>query len=232
MGLMVWSPLAGGLLSGKYGPGAPDPENSRPRQLRLPAGEQGPRLGLRRRHARGGRGAWIDRRPRRPGLAPGQAGGDQRDRRRQAQLTSSRTTSALSNLKLTPEDIAKLDEVSKAARGISGLDDRPAGRRAPSQAVRAQELSSPARRAGRRAGRGCLAAAAGALLIGLIAIAFGGLMAAAFEPHDPLRGRFVDIGGAADADRLRGAARERPDRGAGIRRLRLLGRLGRRPGPG
>ena len=26
---MVWSPLAGGLLSGKYGPGAPDPENSR-----------------------------------------------------------------------------------------------------------------------------------------------------------------------------------------------------------
>ena len=29
LGLMVWSPLAGGLLSGKYGPGAPDPENSR-----------------------------------------------------------------------------------------------------------------------------------------------------------------------------------------------------------
>jgi aryl-alcohol dehydrogenase-like predicted oxidoreductase len=29
LGLMVWSPLAGGLLSGKYGPGAPTPENSR-----------------------------------------------------------------------------------------------------------------------------------------------------------------------------------------------------------
>ena len=29
LGLMVWSPLAGGLLSGKYGPGAPDPEDSR-----------------------------------------------------------------------------------------------------------------------------------------------------------------------------------------------------------
>ena len=26
---MVWSPLAGGLLSGKYGPGAPDPEGAR-----------------------------------------------------------------------------------------------------------------------------------------------------------------------------------------------------------
>jgi aryl-alcohol dehydrogenase-like predicted oxidoreductase len=29
LGLMVWSPLAGGLLSGKYGPGAPNPEDSR-----------------------------------------------------------------------------------------------------------------------------------------------------------------------------------------------------------
>ncbi len=29
LGLMVWSPLAGGLLSGKYGPGAPTPEDSR-----------------------------------------------------------------------------------------------------------------------------------------------------------------------------------------------------------
>jgi aryl-alcohol dehydrogenase-like predicted oxidoreductase len=29
MGLMVWSPLAGGLLSGKFGPGAPAAENSR-----------------------------------------------------------------------------------------------------------------------------------------------------------------------------------------------------------
>src|SRR5471032_972143 len=29
LGLMVWSPLAGGLLSGKYGPGAADPEGAR-----------------------------------------------------------------------------------------------------------------------------------------------------------------------------------------------------------
>jgi aryl-alcohol dehydrogenase-like predicted oxidoreductase len=29
LGLMVWSPLAGGLLSGKFGPGAPTPEGSR-----------------------------------------------------------------------------------------------------------------------------------------------------------------------------------------------------------
>lgn len=29
MGLLVWSPLAGGLLSGKFGPGAPSPEDAR-----------------------------------------------------------------------------------------------------------------------------------------------------------------------------------------------------------
>lgn len=29
LGLMIWSPLAGGLLSGKFGPGAPAPEDSR-----------------------------------------------------------------------------------------------------------------------------------------------------------------------------------------------------------
>ena len=29
LGLMVWSPLAGGFLSGKYGPGAPGPEGAR-----------------------------------------------------------------------------------------------------------------------------------------------------------------------------------------------------------
>jgi aryl-alcohol dehydrogenase-like predicted oxidoreductase len=29
IGLMVWSPLAGGLLSGKFGPGAPNPEDAR-----------------------------------------------------------------------------------------------------------------------------------------------------------------------------------------------------------
>ncbi len=29
LGLMVWSPLAGGLLSGKYGPGAATPNDSR-----------------------------------------------------------------------------------------------------------------------------------------------------------------------------------------------------------
>ena len=36
LGLMVWSPLAGGLLSGKYGPGSPDPEGARRTQFDFP----------------------------------------------------------------------------------------------------------------------------------------------------------------------------------------------------
>ncbi len=36
LGLMVWSPLAGGLLSGKYGPGAPTPEGARRAALAFP----------------------------------------------------------------------------------------------------------------------------------------------------------------------------------------------------
>ncbi len=31
LGLMVWSPLAGGLLSGKFGPGAPSNGEGAPR---------------------------------------------------------------------------------------------------------------------------------------------------------------------------------------------------------
>jgi aryl-alcohol dehydrogenase-like predicted oxidoreductase len=36
LGLMVWSPLAGGLLSGKHGPGANAPENSRRSSFHFP----------------------------------------------------------------------------------------------------------------------------------------------------------------------------------------------------
>jgi len=40
LGLMVWSPLAGGLLSGKYGPGAPNPEDSRRAHFDFPPVDQ------------------------------------------------------------------------------------------------------------------------------------------------------------------------------------------------
>ena len=50
MGLMVWSPLAGGLLSGKFARDGQGPRRVAARGLRFPPGEQGSRLRLRRRH--------------------------------------------------------------------------------------------------------------------------------------------------------------------------------------
>jgi aryl-alcohol dehydrogenase-like predicted oxidoreductase len=41
LGLMVWSPLAGGLLSGKFGPGAPTPEGARRTSFDFPPVETG-----------------------------------------------------------------------------------------------------------------------------------------------------------------------------------------------
>jgi aryl-alcohol dehydrogenase-like predicted oxidoreductase len=41
LGLMVWSPLAGGLLSGKFGPGAPSPEGARRTNFDFPPVDTG-----------------------------------------------------------------------------------------------------------------------------------------------------------------------------------------------
>jgi aryl-alcohol dehydrogenase-like predicted oxidoreductase len=60
---VVWSPLAEGILSGKYEPGRPPPEDSRV------ANEPG----ARRRHARGRPGAAADRRGRRAHDGPARA---------------------------------------------------------------------------------------------------------------------------------------------------------------
>ena len=84
LGLMVWSPLAGGLLSGKYSRQSSG-ENRQPADdVRLSAGADGPSL---RRHRRDARHRRCERRQRRPGrdrLASPSAGGDQRHHRRQA----------------------------------------------------------------------------------------------------------------------------------------------------
>ena len=52
LGLMVWSPMAGGLLSGKYGPGAPGNGEGRRASFNFPPVERGSRLGSGRGHAR------------------------------------------------------------------------------------------------------------------------------------------------------------------------------------
>ena len=110
LGLMVWSPLAGGLLSGKFGPGA-KARGRPPHQLRLPAGGQGPGLGLRRGDARDRRGAGRVGGAGGAGLAAGQAARDERDHRRQDHRAAGRQPGG-DRLTLTAEEMARLDEVS------------------------------------------------------------------------------------------------------------------------
>ena len=84
VGLMVWSPLAGGLLSRQVRPRRRRSRGRAPRQLRLPAGRPRPRLDMRRRRCarsptpratrwRGWRSPGCSHKPL----------GDQRDHRRQ-----------------------------------------------------------------------------------------------------------------------------------------------------
>ena len=114
---MVWSPLAGGLLSGKFGPGAPGNGEGRARQFDFPPVDRGSRLGLRRRHARDRRKhgvsvaqvalAWL--------LA--QALRDERHHRRQPH-GAARPQPRRDELTLDAEEIARLDEVSALPASI------------------------------------------------------------------------------------------------------------------
>ena len=82
VGLMVWSPLAGGFLSGKFAPQPEGPRGRAPRHLRLPAGRQGARLRGARRARRDRRGARRLGGARGARLAAAPARHDQRDHRR------------------------------------------------------------------------------------------------------------------------------------------------------
>ena len=90
VGLMVWSPLAGGLLSGKYGRDRQGEQGSRRIAFDFPPVRPGARLGLRRCDARHRRGA---RRLGGPGgarLAAAPAACHERDRRCQAPRSARR----------------------------------------------------------------------------------------------------------------------------------------------
>jgi hypothetical protein len=131
LGLMVWSPLAGGLLSGKYGPGAPgNGEGRRASQVRLPAGRQGQGLGLRRRDARDRRKARRQRRHRGAGLHAGQALRDHGHHRRQAHRAAGPESGGdIADARCRRSE--KLDEVSDLAPEYPGwmLARQGAGRR-------------------------------------------------------------------------------------------------------
>ena len=112
LGLMVWSPLAGGLLSGKYGPGAPGHRRGPPRHLQLPAGERRPRLGRGRTDARNRREARHQRRNRRARLCAGQAFRDEHHHRRDPHGPARAGSRCRPSCKLDEDDLARLDAAS------------------------------------------------------------------------------------------------------------------------
>jgi len=114
LGLMVWSPLAGGLLSGKFGPGAPKVENARRNEFDFPPvdTERGWACVAAMREIGDRHGAsvarvalaWLLAKPHVMSIIIGA--------KTAAQLEDNL---AATSLALSPEEIAKLDEVSKLA---------------------------------------------------------------------------------------------------------------------
>ena len=131
LGLMVWSPLAGGLLSGKFGPGSPEPEGARRTQFDFPPVDRDrawPIVGVMREIANAHGSsvarvalAWLLSRPVVTSVIIGA--------KTVAQLEDN--LGAVS-LKLTDDELARLDEVSKLPEEYPGwMVARQGGSRAP-----------------------------------------------------------------------------------------------------
>jgi aryl-alcohol dehydrogenase-like predicted oxidoreductase len=112
LGLMVWSPLAGGLLSGKFGPGAPTVEGARRNNFDFPPvdKDRGWACVAAMREIGEAHGvsvarvalAWLLAQPHVMSIIIGAKTNEQLD-----------DNLAAVALKLTPDDLKKLDEVSK-----------------------------------------------------------------------------------------------------------------------
>ena len=131
MGLMVWSPLAGGLLSGKYGPGAPDPEGARRTAFDFPPVNRDrawPVIGVMREIADAHGSsvarvalAWLLSRPVVTSVIIGAKTIEQLD-----------DNLGAVSLTLSAEELARLDEVSKLPEEYPGwMVDRQGGSRRP-----------------------------------------------------------------------------------------------------
>jgi len=129
LGLMVWSPLAGGLLSGKYGPGAPGNGEGRRASFNFPPVNEDkawPIVAIMRDVARAHDAtvasvalAWILTRPFVMSIIIGASRMDQLEQ-----------NLAAVDLRLTPEEIARLDEASALSPEYPGwmLERQTAGR--------------------------------------------------------------------------------------------------------
>ena len=131
LGLMVWSPLAGGLLSGKFGPGAPDPEGSRRAAFDFPPGNRDrawPIIAAMRTiaEAKGSTVArvalaWLLCQPVVTSVIIGAKRVDQLE-----------DNLGAVSLKLTPDELATLDEVSRLPEEYPGwMVGRQGGNRVP-----------------------------------------------------------------------------------------------------
>ncbi len=112
LGLMVWSPLAGGLLSGKFGPGANTPEGARRASFDFPPVDKDrawPIIAAMREIAKAHEAsvatvalAWLLAKPAVMSIIIGAKTTEQLD-----------DNLAAAELSLTPKELAKLDEISE-----------------------------------------------------------------------------------------------------------------------
>ena len=131
VGLMVWSPLAGGLLSGKYGPGADTPQGSRRIAFDFPPVdvERGWACVAEMRKIGDAHGvsvarvalAWLLAKPHVTSVIIGAKTIEQLD-----------DNLAATALTLTPEEVARLDKISELPPEYPGwMIDRQGGARIP-----------------------------------------------------------------------------------------------------
>jgi aryl-alcohol dehydrogenase-like predicted oxidoreductase len=137
LGLMVWSPLAGGLLSGKFGPGSNNPEGSRRTTFDFPPVDKDRawRVVEVMREVGDAHGvsvarvalAWLLRKPSVMSIIIGAKTLEQLD-----------DNLAAVDLTLTPEEMAKLDEASEIPAEYPGwMFARQGGNRRPKPFVKA-----------------------------------------------------------------------------------------------
>ena len=137
LGLMVWSPLAGGLLSGKFGPGSNNPEGSRRTTFDFPPVDKDRAWKVVEAMREVGEAhgvsvarvalAWLLRKPAVMSIIIGAKTLEQLD-----------DNLAAVDLTLTPEEVARLDEVSELPSEYPGwMFARQGGNRRPKPFVKA-----------------------------------------------------------------------------------------------
>ena len=139
LGLMVWSPMAGGLLSGKYGPGAPGNGEGRRANFNFPPVDEDrawAAVAVMRKIAEKHD---CQRRHRRARLGAGQAIRDERHHRRQPHgAARSEPCGHKAQARRSRHGTARRGQ--RSAVRISGMDARSSGGRPPSGTLRAEGL--------------------------------------------------------------------------------------------